>query len=81
MYNAKKKKKFRKYEVCILEQTKHTPEDNDFFFFFLKRAVIHRVKKWTRPDNLWQLNINLQRKQKLELIETKFTTHSNFLKK
>lgn len=34
MYNAKKKKKFRKYEVCILEQTKHTPEDNDFFFFF-----------------------------------------------
>lgn len=42
MYNAKKK--FRKYEVCILEQTKHTPEDNDFFFF-LKREVIHRVKK------------------------------------
>lgn len=38
MYNAKKKKKFRKYEVCILEQTKHTPEDNDFFFFFLKES-------------------------------------------
>lgn len=37
MYNAKKKK-FRKYEVCILEQTKHTPEDNDFFFFFKERG-------------------------------------------
>lgn len=39
MYNAKRnKKKFRKYEVCILEQTKHTPEDNDFFFFFKERG-------------------------------------------